>query len=49
MFMQVGSTLHAGDVKIPAYIWLFGTVAADLLITVISKCAWVSPLNDADV
>ncbi|KAF8685457.1 hypothetical protein RHS04_00688 [Rhizoctonia solani] len=33
MFMQVGSTLHAGDVKVPAYIWLFGTVAADLIIT----------------
>ncbi|KAG8703219.1 hypothetical protein FRC09_004282, partial [Ceratobasidium sp. 395] len=33
MFTQLGSTLHAGDVKIPAYIWLFSTVAADLLIT----------------
>ncbi|KAF8755064.1 hypothetical protein RHS01_05688 [Rhizoctonia solani] len=33
MFMQVGSTLRAGDVKVPAYIWLFGTVAADLIIT----------------
>ncbi|CAE7115571.1 unnamed protein product [Rhizoctonia solani] len=33
IFMQVGSTLRAGDVKIPAYIWLFGTVAADLIIT----------------
>ncbi|CEL62597.1 hypothetical protein RSOLAG1IB_04953 [Rhizoctonia solani AG-1 IB] len=33
VFMQVGSTLRAGDVKVPAYIWLFGTVAADLIIT----------------
>ncbi|KAG9078126.1 hypothetical protein FS749_009917 [Ceratobasidium sp. UAMH 11750] len=33
MFTELGSTLHAGDVKIPAYIWLFGTVVADLLIT----------------
>ncbi|KAG8743330.1 hypothetical protein FRC10_012209 [Ceratobasidium sp. 414] len=33
MFTELGSTLHAGDVKIPAYIWLFSTVAADLLIT----------------
>ncbi|KEP54284.1 putative transmembrane protein [Rhizoctonia solani 123E] len=33
IFMQVGSTLRAGDVKIPAYIWLFSTVAADLIIT----------------
>ncbi|CUA68789.1 hypothetical protein RSOLAG22IIIB_03652 [Rhizoctonia solani] len=33
IFMQVGSTLRAGDVKVPAYIWLFGTVAADLIIT----------------
>ncbi|KAF8606777.1 hypothetical protein BDV93DRAFT_326616 [Ceratobasidium sp. AG-I] len=35
MFSKLPSTLHAGDVKIPAYIWLFGTVAADLIITVI--------------
>ena len=36
MFTQFGSTLHAGDVKVPAYIWLFSTVIADLTITVIS-------------
>lgn len=35
MFMAVGSTLHAGDVKVPAYVWLFSTVAADGLITAI--------------
>ncbi|KAG8714268.1 hypothetical protein FRC11_009087 [Ceratobasidium sp. 423] len=33
VFMQVGSTLRAGDVKVPAYIWLFSTMAADLIIT----------------
>ncbi|CAE6458525.1 unnamed protein product [Rhizoctonia solani] len=35
MFMQVGSTLRAGDVKIPAYVWLFSTVVADLIITTV--------------
>ncbi|QRW23022.1 hypothetical protein RhiXN_08058 [Rhizoctonia solani] len=35
MFTGFGSTLRAGDVKIPAYIWLFCTVIADLTITVI--------------
>ncbi|KAF8592906.1 hypothetical protein BDV93DRAFT_335138, partial [Ceratobasidium sp. AG-I] len=35
MFTQFGSVLHAGDVKVPAYIWLFSTVIADLTITVI--------------
>ncbi|QRW10173.1 hypothetical protein RhiLY_09172 [Ceratobasidium sp. AG-Ba] len=35
MFTAYGSTLHAGDVKVPAYIWLFCTVVADLTITVI--------------
>ncbi|KAF8748742.1 hypothetical protein RHS01_10598 [Rhizoctonia solani] len=37
MFTGFGSTLRAGDVKIPAYIWLFCTVIADLTITVISE------------
>lgn len=36
MFTGFGSTLRAGDVKVPAYIWLFCTVVADLTITVIS-------------
>jgi hypothetical protein len=36
IFTQFGSTLHAGDVKVPAYIWLFCTVVADLTITIIS-------------
>ncbi|KAG8708292.1 hypothetical protein FRC08_018972 [Ceratobasidium sp. 394] len=35
MFTAYGSVLHAGDVKVPAYIWLFCTVVADLTITVI--------------
>ncbi|KAJ1304131.1 hypothetical protein OPQ81_008532 [Rhizoctonia solani] len=35
MFTEFGSTLRAGDVKVPAYIWLFCTVVADLTITVI--------------
>ncbi|CCO34764.1 hypothetical protein BN14_08872 [Rhizoctonia solani AG-1 IB] len=35
MFTGFGSTLRAGDVKVPAYIWLFCTVIADLTITVI--------------
>ncbi|CAE6458450.1 unnamed protein product [Rhizoctonia solani] len=35
MFTEFGSTLRAGDVKVPAYIWLFCTVIADLTITVI--------------
>ncbi|KAG8683845.1 hypothetical protein FRC11_012999 [Ceratobasidium sp. 423] len=35
MFTGFGSTLRAGDVKVPAYIWLFCTVVADLTITVI--------------
>jgi len=33
IFTKVGSTLFAGDVRIPAYICLFCTVAADLTIT----------------
>ncbi|QRV92532.1 transmembrane protein [Ceratobasidium sp. AG-Ba] len=33
VFTEYGSVLHAADVKIPAYVWLFCTVAADLLIT----------------
>ncbi|EUC55751.1 transmembrane protein, putative, partial [Rhizoctonia solani AG-3 Rhs1AP] len=35
MFTGFGSTLRAGDVKVPAYIWLFCTVVADLTITII--------------
>ncbi|KAG8741026.1 hypothetical protein FRC10_003449 [Ceratobasidium sp. 414] len=35
MFTAYGSVLHAGDVKVPAYIWLFCTVVADITITVI--------------
>ncbi|CCO37306.1 hypothetical protein BN14_11461 [Rhizoctonia solani AG-1 IB] len=35
MFTGFGSTLRAGDVKVPAYIWLFCTVIADFTITVI--------------
>ncbi|ELU38258.1 hypothetical protein AG1IA_07719 [Rhizoctonia solani AG-1 IA] len=37
LFTQLGSTLFAKDVRIPAYICLFCTVAADITITAISK------------
>ncbi|CAE6458475.1 unnamed protein product [Rhizoctonia solani] len=35
LFTQLGSTLYAKDVRVPAYICLFCTVAADITITAI--------------
>lgn len=35
MFTRLGSTLYAGEVRVPAYICLFSTVAADVTITFI--------------
>ncbi|KAJ1303323.1 hypothetical protein OPQ81_011519 [Rhizoctonia solani] len=35
LFTRLGSTLYAKDVRVPAYICLFSTVAADITITVI--------------
>jgi hypothetical protein len=37
MLSHLGSTLNAGDIAIPAYIWLFSTVIADIVITTISE------------
>ncbi|KAG9083063.1 hypothetical protein FRC06_004709 [Ceratobasidium sp. 370] len=38
MFTHYGSTLYAREVRVPAYICLFCTVGADVIITVIILC-----------